>query len=138
MANIFSSSNIIIQNTILTTDIVDGVNKTTGRLNHTKTEIIQRPPSKTQTNINVLFEAINKELAKIDIENVVVEKTLDNSILLKSDLHKMRFYLELFLIDEEPFLEYDIVINIYINQKHIFGTAGSVKKTFAEVKQFLK
>jgi hypothetical protein len=89
------------------------------------------------TFINNLFQAITIELANLGIQNIVVETTLDDSILIKSNFHDKRLYVELFLTEDETPLNYDIVINIYENQKHIFGTAGSVKNTFTKINQFL-
>jgi hypothetical protein len=84
--------------------------------------------------LNDLFQSITNELSKFDIQNVVVETTIDDSILIKCDLQDIRFYTELFLVEEEP--SYDIVINLYKNQKHIFGTVGLIKNVFTKVNEF--
>jgi hypothetical protein len=84
----------------------------------------------------VLFDHITLELAKIGIDNIVIESTIDNSLLLKSDLNEKRLYMELFVNDEAPDY-YDIVINLFKNKTHIFGTAGSSQETFTKLNHFL-
>jgi hypothetical protein len=85
---------------------------------------------------SVLFDHITLELAKIGIDNIVIESTIDNSLLLKSDLNEKRLYMELFVNDEAPDY-YDIVINLFKNKTHIFGTAGSSQETFTKLNHFL-
>ena len=84
---------------------------------------------------NDLFKNIAIELIRLDAQHIVIETTLDESLLIKSDLQEKRLYIELFFIDEKP--SYDVVINIYSNQNHIFGTAGIAKTVFPKVHKFL-
>ena len=85
--------------------------------------------------IVTIFEDIAMELANLKTQNIVIENTLDNSLLIKSDLKDSRLYIELFFIDEEP--RYDVVVNLYKNQTHVFGTAGLTETVFTKFNQFL-
>ena len=85
--------------------------------------------------INELFKAIVTEFIELNAQNFVVETTTDESVLIKSDVNEKRLYVELFLTGETP-LNYDIVINVYKNQKHLFGTAGSIKNAFIKLQNF--
>ena len=85
--------------------------------------------------IVTIFEDIATELANLRTQNIVMENTLDNSLLIKSDLKDSRLYIELFFIDEEP--RYDVVVNLYKNQTHVFGTAGLTETVFTKFNQFL-
>ena len=85
--------------------------------------------------IVTIFEDIATELANLRTQNIVMENTLDNSLLIKSDLKDSRLYIELFFIDEEP--RYDVVVNLYKNQTHVFGTAGLTGTVFTKFNQFL-
>ncbi len=160
MTNAFSSSS-----TVETSLNVKGVDAPTESFNNKASDTVQNPISEVEKNnrirknkeilskfeaankgnpvffqkwdsvfVNDLFQSITFELSKFDFQNMVVETTIDDSILLKSDLQDVRFYTELFLVDEEP--SYDIVINLYKNQKHIFGTAGLIKNVFTKVNEF--
>ena len=85
--------------------------------------------------IVTIFEDIATELANLRAQNIIIENTLDNSLLIKSDLKDSRLYIELFFIDEEP--RYDVVVNLYKNQNHVFGTAGLTGTVFTKFNQFL-
>lgn len=79
-----------------------------------------------------LFKIITSEIIQLDARNIVVEITPDESVMVKSDLQEKRLYIELFLTDEEP-LNYDIVVNLFKNKNHLFGTAGSAQKVKGEM-----
>lgn len=83
--------------------------------------------------MNNLFELITVKLIQLKAQNIVVETTSDESVLVKSEIEGKRLYIELFLTDDLP-LNYDAVINIYENKKHVFGTAGSLKNVFDKAK----
>lgn len=83
-----------------------------------------------------LFVVIADELVELKAKNIVIETTPDDSILVKSLLQSKSFYLELFLTDED-LQNHDAIINLYENQKHIFGTAGLAKIVFPKVHKFL-
>lgn len=88
------------------------------------------------TFVNDLFKMMSNELVQLETQNIVIEATPDESVLVKSDIRGKRLYIELFLTDETP-LNYDAVANLYENQKHIFGTAGSLEKVFEKVNKML-
>jgi hypothetical protein len=74
---------------------------------------------------------------KVDLSQMAISKTPDNSILMKGNAGEDSFYFETYFDEEEYLRGYEIILNFYQNKKMALSVSGSIDFVLDKLNTFL-
>ncbi|MCA0234042.1 MAG: hypothetical protein LCH91_26535 [Bacteroidetes bacterium] len=73
----------------------------------------------------------------VNIDQMSLSKTLDDSVLLKANLQNKSFYFEIYFDEDEYPKGYEIIANLYDEKRMVLSVSGSIEFVLKKIQFFL-